>query len=71
MNYSTEGPSWVACNSPMIKNVISNGLETQYLRLRTWGHYSSHRYSTYEVHAEFMGMNDLTRRSTQLHGTHV
>ena len=27
--------SWVIGNSPMIRNVISNGLETQYLRLRT------------------------------------
>ena len=30
--------SWTSCvigNSPMIRNVISNGLETQYLRVRT------------------------------------
>ena len=27
--------SWVIGNSLMIRNIISNGLETQYLRLRT------------------------------------
>lgn len=53
--------SWVTCNSVMIINIISQGIRNSILR--TWRYYSSRRYSTNEVHAEVMDMNNSTQGS--------
>ena len=55
--------SWVTRNTHMITNIISKVLYTYYSRHRTWRCYSPQRHSICGIHAEFMGMNNSTRRS--------
>ena len=55
--------SWATWNSHVIRNIISKVLYTYYSILRTWRYYSPQRHSICGIHAEFMGINNSTRRS--------